>query len=52
MTYMENDSDVDGYPVMEGHGRAASMPRLNAGYQVSQSLHVTKRMNGWCMLCE
>ncbi|KAA0719893.1 Voltage-dependent N-type calcium channel subunit alpha-1B [Triplophysa tibetana] len=33
MTYMENDSDVEGYPVMEGHGRAASMPRLNAGYQ-------------------
>lgn len=42
MTYMENDSDVGGYPVLEGHGRAASMPRLNTGIQVSQSLHITE----------
>ncbi|KTG33779.1 hypothetical protein cypCar_00006981 [Cyprinus carpio] len=33
MTDMENDSDVGRYPVLEGHGRAASMPRLNAGFQ-------------------
>ncbi|XP_058615168.1 voltage-dependent N-type calcium channel subunit alpha-1B isoform X7 [Onychostoma macrolepis] len=33
MTDMENDSDGGGYPVLEGHGRAASMPRLNAGFQ-------------------
>uniref|UniRef100_A0A8C1N1F1 Voltage-dependent N-type calcium channel subunit alpha-1B n=1 Tax=Cyprinus carpio TaxID=7962 RepID=A0A8C1N1F1_CYPCA len=37
MTDMENDSDVGGYPVLEGHGRAASMPRLNAGFQVNIS---------------
>ncbi|XP_057215568.1 voltage-dependent N-type calcium channel subunit alpha-1B-like isoform X2 [Triplophysa rosa] len=39
MTYMENDSDVGGYPVLEGHGRATSMPRLNAGYQRSHIRH-------------
>uniref|UniRef100_A0A673IB57 Voltage-dependent N-type calcium channel subunit alpha-1B n=1 Tax=Sinocyclocheilus rhinocerous TaxID=307959 RepID=A0A673IB57_9TELE len=32
MTDMENDSDVGGYPVLEGHGRAASMPRLNRSH--------------------
>uniref|UniRef100_A0A671NVM1 Voltage-dependent N-type calcium channel subunit alpha n=1 Tax=Sinocyclocheilus anshuiensis TaxID=1608454 RepID=A0A671NVM1_9TELE len=37
MTDMENDSDVGGYPVLEGHSRAASMPRLNAGFQVNIS---------------
>uniref|UniRef100_A0A8C2AVD5 Voltage-dependent N-type calcium channel subunit alpha n=1 Tax=Cyprinus carpio TaxID=7962 RepID=A0A8C2AVD5_CYPCA len=37
MTDMENDSDVGRYPVLEGHGRAASMPRLNAGFQVNIS---------------
>ncbi len=37
MTDMENDSDGGGYPVLEGHGRAASMPRLNAGFQVNIS---------------
>jgi len=35
MSDLENDSDVGGYPVLEGHGRAASMPRLNAGFQVN-----------------
>ncbi|XP_016085063.1 voltage-dependent N-type calcium channel subunit alpha-1B-like [Sinocyclocheilus grahami] len=39
MTDMENDSDVGGYPVLEGHGRAASMPRLNAGFQRSHLRH-------------
>nr|XP_055036989.1 probable voltage-dependent N-type calcium channel subunit alpha-1B isoform X5 [Misgurnus anguillicaudatus] len=39
MTYMENDSDVGGYPVLEGHGRAASMPRLNTGIQRSHIRH-------------
>uniref|UniRef100_A0A673IXE3 Voltage-dependent N-type calcium channel subunit alpha n=1 Tax=Sinocyclocheilus rhinocerous TaxID=307959 RepID=A0A673IXE3_9TELE len=32
MTDMENDSDVCGYPVLEGHSRAASMPRLNRSH--------------------
>ncbi|XP_016403744.1 probable voltage-dependent N-type calcium channel subunit alpha-1B [Sinocyclocheilus rhinocerous] len=41
MTDMENDSDVGGYPVLEGHGRAASMPRLNAGFQRSHLRHTT-----------
>ncbi|KAI4902644.1 hypothetical protein NFI96_028704 [Prochilodus magdalenae] len=35
MTDMENDSDVGGFSSLEGHGRAASMPRLSAGFQVS-----------------
>ncbi|XP_056303118.1 voltage-dependent N-type calcium channel subunit alpha-1B [Danio aesculapii] len=39
MTDMENDSDVGGYHVLEGHGRAASMPRLNAGFQRSHLRH-------------
>ncbi|XP_048022437.1 voltage-dependent N-type calcium channel subunit alpha-1B isoform X9 [Megalobrama amblycephala] len=39
MSDMENDSDVGGYPVLEGHGRAASMPRLNAGFQRSHLRH-------------
>ncbi|XP_042603674.1 voltage-dependent N-type calcium channel subunit alpha-1B isoform X10 [Cyprinus carpio] len=39
MTDMENDSDVGRYPVLEGHGRAASMPRLNAGFQRSHLRH-------------
>uniref|UniRef100_A0A3B4D878 Voltage-dependent N-type calcium channel subunit alpha n=1 Tax=Pygocentrus nattereri TaxID=42514 RepID=A0A3B4D878_PYGNA len=33
MTDMENDSDVGGFSTLEGHGRAASMPRLSAGVQ-------------------
>lgn len=38
MTDMENNSDVGGFSTLEGHGRAASMPRLSAGFQVSLSL--------------
>lgn len=38
MTDMENNSDVVGFSTLEGHGRAASMPRLSAGFQVSLSL--------------
>ncbi|XP_051536382.1 probable voltage-dependent N-type calcium channel subunit alpha-1B isoform X3 [Myxocyprinus asiaticus] len=41
MSDMENDSDIGGYPVLEGHGRAASMPRLNAGIQRSHLRHTT-----------
>ncbi|XP_026998194.2 voltage-dependent N-type calcium channel subunit alpha-1B isoform X10 [Tachysurus fulvidraco] len=33
MTDMENNSDVVGFSTLEGHGRAASMPRLSAGFQ-------------------
>ncbi|XP_026195314.1 voltage-dependent N-type calcium channel subunit alpha-1B isoform X3 [Anabas testudineus] len=29
---VENTSDTEGYPTMEGHCRAASLPRLNAEY--------------------
>ncbi|XP_051959881.1 voltage-dependent N-type calcium channel subunit alpha-1B [Xyrauchen texanus] len=39
MTDVENDSDIGGYPVLGGHGRAASMPRLNAGFQRSHLRH-------------
>ncbi|XP_053096179.1 voltage-dependent N-type calcium channel subunit alpha-1B isoform X4 [Pangasianodon hypophthalmus] len=33
MTDMENNSDVGGFSTLEGHGRAASMPRLSTGFQ-------------------
>ncbi|KAK5620794.1 hypothetical protein CRENBAI_018438 [Crenichthys baileyi] len=33
----ENISDSEGYPSLEGHARAASLPRLNAEYHVSSS---------------
>lgn len=32
---VENVSDTEGYPSLEGHCRAASLPRLNAEYYVS-----------------
>ncbi|KAM4635714.1 voltage-dependent N-type calcium channel subunit alpha-1B [Polymixia lowei] len=32
MNQVENSSDAESYPSLEGHGRAASMPRLNAEY--------------------
>ncbi|XP_030625015.1 voltage-dependent N-type calcium channel subunit alpha-1B [Chanos chanos] len=41
MTEMENDSDVGGYSTLDGHGRAASMPRLNAEFQRSHLRHTT-----------
>ncbi|KAI5091433.1 voltage-dependent N-type calcium channel subunit alpha-1B isoform X2, partial [Silurus meridionalis] len=41
MTDMENNSDVGGFSTLEGHGRAASMPRLSAGFQRSQLRHTT-----------
>ncbi|GAA6097065.1 voltage-dependent N-type calcium channel subunit alpha-1B isoform X1 [Tachysurus ichikawai] len=41
MTDMENNSDVVGFSTLEGHGRAASMPRLSAGFQRSQLRHTT-----------
>ncbi len=47
MTDMENDSDGGGYPVLEGHGRAASMPRLNAGFQVNISYHHGHMRSFW-----
>ncbi|XP_060791513.1 voltage-dependent N-type calcium channel subunit alpha-1B isoform X4 [Neoarius graeffei] len=41
MMDMENNSDVGGFSALEGHGRAASMPRLSAGFQRSQLRHTT-----------
>ncbi|XP_062867334.1 voltage-dependent N-type calcium channel subunit alpha-1B [Trichomycterus rosablanca] len=41
MTDMDNDSDVGAFPTLEGHGRAASMPRLSAGFQRNHSRHTT-----------
>lgn len=38
MKQVENISDTEGYPDLEGHCRAASLPRLNAEYYVSPSL--------------
>lgn len=35
---VENISDTEGYPNLEGHCRAASLPRLNAEYYVSSSV--------------
>lgn len=35
---VENVSDNEAYPSLEGQGRAASLPRLNAEYYVSPSL--------------
>lgn len=32
---VENTSDAEAYPSLEGHCRAASLPRLNAEYYVS-----------------
>ncbi|TSK72080.1 Voltage-dependent N-type calcium channel subunit alpha-1B [Bagarius yarrelli] len=40
MMDMENNSDVMGFSTLEDHGRAASMPRLNAGFQVSRSKYL------------
>ncbi|XP_008302849.1 voltage-dependent N-type calcium channel subunit alpha-1B-like, partial [Stegastes partitus] len=36
---VENISDTEGYPGLEGHGRAASLPRLNAEYYRSHPRH-------------
>ncbi|KAF5896241.1 voltage-dependent N-type calcium channel subunit alpha-1B-like isoform X3, partial [Clarias magur] len=41
MTDTENNSDVGGFSTLEGHGRAASMPRLSAGFQRTQLRHTT-----------
>ncbi|XP_072517638.1 voltage-dependent N-type calcium channel subunit alpha-1B isoform X2 [Salminus brasiliensis] len=41
MTDMENDTDVGCFSTLEGHGRAASMPRLSAGFQRSHLRHNT-----------
>uniref|UniRef100_A0A672JN68 Voltage-dependent N-type calcium channel subunit alpha n=1 Tax=Salarias fasciatus TaxID=181472 RepID=A0A672JN68_SALFA len=38
MKQVENISDTEGYPSLEGHCRAASLPRLNAEYYVSPSV--------------
>uniref|UniRef100_A0A671YXX9 Voltage-dependent N-type calcium channel subunit alpha n=1 Tax=Sparus aurata TaxID=8175 RepID=A0A671YXX9_SPAAU len=35
---VENISDTEAYPSLEGHCRAASLPRLNAEYYVSSSV--------------
>ncbi|XP_030005055.1 voltage-dependent N-type calcium channel subunit alpha-1B-like [Sphaeramia orbicularis] len=37
---VENISDSEGYPPLEGHCRAASLPRLNAEYYRSHPRHV------------
>uniref|UniRef100_A0A665XB59 Voltage-dependent N-type calcium channel subunit alpha n=1 Tax=Echeneis naucrates TaxID=173247 RepID=A0A665XB59_ECHNA len=39
---VDNISDTEGYPSLEGHYRAASLPRLNAEYYVSPSIGVVK----------
>ncbi|XP_078126806.1 voltage-dependent N-type calcium channel subunit alpha-1B isoform X1 [Sander vitreus] len=36
---VENISDTEGYPILEGHCRAASLPRLNAEYYRSHPRH-------------
>lgn len=36
--HVENTSDTEGYPSLEGHYRAASLPRLNAEYYVSSAV--------------
>ncbi|XP_068190313.1 voltage-dependent N-type calcium channel subunit alpha-1B-like isoform X2 [Antennarius striatus] len=36
---VENSSDLEGYPSLEGHCRAASLPRLNAEYYRSHPRH-------------
>ncbi|KAM6975192.1 voltage-dependent N-type calcium channel subunit alpha-1B isoform 2-T2 [Tautogolabrus adspersus] len=36
---VENISDSEGYPSLEGHSRAASLPRLNAEYYRSHPRH-------------
>lgn len=35
MRQVENGADLEGYFGLEGHGRAASMPRLDSQYYVS-----------------
>ncbi|KAK9532840.1 hypothetical protein VZT92_010206 [Zoarces viviparus] len=37
---VENTSDADDYPSLEGHSRAASLPRLNAEHYRSHPRHV------------
>ncbi|XP_055369528.1 voltage-dependent N-type calcium channel subunit alpha-1B isoform X3 [Betta splendens] len=37
--HVENTSDTEGYPSLEGHYRAASLPRLNAEYYRSHPRH-------------
>ncbi|KAM9841004.1 voltage-dependent N-type calcium channel subunit alpha-1B [Aulostomus maculatus] len=39
MRQVENASDTEGYPGLEGHCRAASLPRLNAEYYRSHPRH-------------
>ncbi|XP_029940538.1 voltage-dependent N-type calcium channel subunit alpha-1B isoform X2 [Salarias fasciatus] len=39
MKQVENISDTEGYPSLEGHCRAASLPRLNAEYYRSHPRH-------------
>ncbi|KAM3873751.1 putative voltage-dependent N-type calcium channel subunit alpha-1B [Diretmus argenteus] len=39
MKPVESTSDAEGYPGLDDHGRAASMPRLNAGYYRSHPRH-------------
>ncbi|XP_057674675.1 probable voltage-dependent N-type calcium channel subunit alpha-1B isoform X7 [Corythoichthys intestinalis] len=39
MKPVENISDTEMYPSLEGHGRAASLPRLNAEYYRSHPRH-------------
>lgn len=48
MKPVEIISDTEAYPGLEGHGRAASLPRLNAEYYVSSSLSRTLRL--FCFL--
>lgn len=37
--HVEKTSDTERYPSLEGHYRAASLPRLNAEYYVSSAAH-------------
>ncbi|XP_054875100.1 voltage-dependent N-type calcium channel subunit alpha-1B isoform X5 [Amphiprion ocellaris] len=39
MKPVENISDTEGYPSLDGHSRAASLPRLNAEYYRSHPRH-------------
>lgn len=45
---VENISDTEGYPSLEGHCRAASLPRLNAEYYVSSSVPVMPCLLSYC----
>ncbi|MED6280538.1 hypothetical protein CHARACLAT_011862 [Characodon lateralis] len=47
----ENISDSEGYPSLEGHARAASLPRLNAEYHRSHPRHAPGTHLAVCTTC-